>query len=161
MFCEPAAIGSVVFQQRRRARSHRYSRTRVHGFTLVELMVVIVIIGLLAGAVTMGVRSYLVAGKQNVAKMEIANICQALETFYATYDRFPSNEEGLDALVEPSDKFVDGLLSKIPVDPWGNPYEYNHPGLDTPYEVICFGADRQEGGDGAERDISSEALDDV
>src|SRR5262245_32372957 len=129
------------------------------GFTLVELMVVIVIIGLLAGAVTVGVRSYLVAGKQNVAKMEIANICQALETFYSASDRYPSDEEGLEVLAKPTEKFVDGLLNKVPRDPWGRPYQYNQPGRGRPYEVICYGADGREGGGGADRDITSADLD--
>ena len=121
-------------------------------------MVVIVIIGLLAGAVTMSVRSYLVAGKQNVAKMEITNITQALQTFYSTYDRYPSNEEGLEALAASSDEYVDGLLSKVPVDPWKNPYQYNQPGRKGPFEVVSFGADGREGGEGADRDISSDEL---
>ena len=124
-------------------------------FTLVELMVVIVIIGLLAGAVTLGVRSYLVAGKQNVAKMEIANICQALETFYSAYDRYPSNDEGIELLAKPGERFVDGLLSKVPRDPWGRAYQYNQPGRGRPYEVICYGADGREGGVGADQDITS------
>lgn len=135
-----------------------YSRARA-GFTLVEVMVVIVIIGLLAGAVSMGVRSYLVAGKQSVAKMEIANICQALDTFYSTFDRYPTNDEGINILTTPSEKFVDGLLSKKPRDPWGNQYQYNSPGRGGPYEVICYGADGREGGEGAERDLSSDELD--
>jgi general secretion pathway protein G len=118
-------------------------------------MVVIVIIGLLAGAVTMGVRSYLVSGKQSVAKLEIANICQALETYYSAYDRYPSNDEGLRVLTLPSAKFVDGLLSKVPRDPWGHEYQYNQPGRNRPYEVICFGADAREGGTGADADLTS------
>lgn len=128
------------------------------GFTLVEVMVVIVIIGLMAGAVSMGVRSYLVAGKQSVAKMEIANVCQALDTFYSTFDRYPTNDEGINILTVPSDKFVDGLLSKKPRDPWGSSYQYNSPGRNGPYEVICYGADGREGGEGAERDLSSDEL---
>lgn len=125
------------------------------GFTLVELMVVIVIIGLLAGAVTMGVRSYLVAGKQGVARMEIAKICQALDTYYAAYDRYPDSNEGLEALVQPSQKFAEGLLNKLPRDPWGQPYQFNSPGRNAPYEVICYGADGREGGTGADEDIIS------
>ncbi len=127
-------------------------------FTLVELMVVIVLIGLLAGAVTLGVRSYLIAGKQNVAKMEIAKVCQALDTYYTAFDRYPTNEEGIAALAEPSEKFVEGLLRELPRDPWGRPYQYNQPGRQAAYEVICFGADGREGGTGADRDISSADL---
>jgi general secretion pathway protein G len=129
-------------------------------FTLVELMVVIVIIGLLAGAVTVGVRSYLIAGKQSVAKMEIAKICQALDTYYSVHNKYPGNDQGLEVLAEPSEQFVDGLLNKVPRDPWGNAYEYHQPGRKGPYEVVCYGADGQEGGEGPDRDLSSIDLDD-
>lgn len=126
------------------------------GFSLVELMVVIVIIGLLSGVVTISVRSYLIRSKQNVAKLEIAKIAGALDTFYAEFDRYPTNEEGLDALVKPSDEFPDGLLSKMPKDPWGNAYEYHSPGRNGPYDVICFGADNREGGTAADADLFSD-----
>ncbi len=140
-----------------------YCRTRrresKHGaFTLVELMVVIVIIGLLAGAVALGTRSYLISGKQAVAKLEISRICQALDTYYATYDRYPSNDEGIAILAQPSEKFPSRLLSKVPVDPWGHSYEYVQPGRDSAYEVLSFGADGREGGTGADKDISSTEL---
>jgi general secretion pathway protein G len=118
-------------------------------------MVVIVIIGLLAGAVTISVRSYLIRGKQSVAQLEIAKICQALDTYYSQFDRFPTNDEGISALVEKSEAFPDGLLNKVPVDPWGHQYEYIYPGRETPYEVLCYGADHQEGGTGADRDLSN------
>ena len=135
-------------------------RTTLRGaFTLVELMVVVVIIGLLAGVVTFSVRSYLVASKQNLAKMEIAKICQALETYYTANDRHPSNEEGLAALTEPSRQFPDGLLNRVPKDPWGHGYQYNSPGRTGAFEVVCYGADGREGGEGADRDISSADLD--
>lgn len=130
------------------------------GFTLVELMVVIVIIGLLAGTATVSVRSYLVRGKQSVARSELAKLSQALETYYAEYDRYPSTDEGLEALVEPTDEFPDGLLTQLPDDPWGEPYEYLNPGRERPYEVLCYGADGREGGDGADRDFSTASLGD-
>lgn len=135
------------------------NKTKRQAFTLVELMVVIVIIGLLAGAVTMGVRGYLISGKQSVAKMEIAKICQALDTYYAVYDRYPTSEEGIEVLAAPTEKIADALLSKIPVDPWGKPYEYLQPGRNGAFEVISYGADGREGGKSADMDISSENLD--
>lgn len=122
-------------------------------------MVVVVIIGMLAGVVTISVRSYLIRSKQNVARMEIATICQALDTYYGEYDKYPSNEKGLDALAEKSSAFPDGLLSKVPVDPWRHAYEYHMPGRKGPYEVICYGADNREGGADADADISSDDLD--
>ena len=124
-------------------------------FTLVELMVVIVIIGLLAGAVTVSVRSYLIRGKQNVAKMEISRICQALDTFYAEFDRYPTNDEGLAVLAESTDAFPDGLLNKLPKDPWGNYYEFVQPGRGGPYDVMSLGADGREGGTGADSDLTN------
>jgi general secretion pathway protein G len=124
-------------------------------FTLVELMVVIVIIGLLAGAATMSVRSYLIRGKQSVARMEIAKIGQALDTYYTAYDKYPTSDQGLEALVEESEEFPDGLINKIPKDPWGNDYAYLQPGREAAYEVVSYGADKQEGGDAANRDITS------
>ena len=128
-------------------------------FTLVELMVVIVLIGLLAGAVAVGTRQYIISGKRAVAKLEISRICQALDTFYTAYDRFPTNDEGIEVLAQPGDKFAAALLSEVPKDPWGRPYEYIHPGRETAYEVLSFGADGREGGTGADGDISSTALD--
>ena len=139
---------------------NRRKLTRRRAFSLVELMVVIVIIGLLAGTATVSVRSYLIRSKQNVAKSELAKIVQALETYYAEYDHYPTTDEGLEALVEPSEAFPDGLLATLPNDPWGNPYEYLNPGRDAPYEVMCYGADGREGGSSAEQDLSSATLGD-
>jgi len=140
-------------------RSRQSFRTSRHGgragFSLPELMVVIVIIGLLAGVATISVRSYLVRGKQNIAKMEIAKICEALDAFYAHYDRYPTAEEGIAVLAAKTTAFPDGLLSKVPNDPWGNPYEYVVPGSSGPYEVICYGGDHRQGGTGGDADISS------
>lgn len=138
-----------------RSRKSRRDHPGRRGFSLVELMVVIVIIGLLAGVVTISVRGYLVRSKQNVCRLEIAKICQALDTFYSEHDRYPTSEEGLEALVDKSEKFPDGILNKLPRDPWKQPYEYHVPAGDAPYEVIAYGADHREGGSGADADISS------
>jgi general secretion pathway protein G len=129
------------------------------GFSLIEVLVVMVIIGLLASLVVFRTRSYLVASKQNAAKAEIAKIVQALESFYAANDRYPTNEEGLEVLVSSSEAFPDGLLNKVPTDPWKHAYQYNSPGRTGPFEVICLGGDGREGGESTARDISSDDLD--
>jgi len=136
---------------------HSMKRTKQQrpGFSLVELMVVLVILGMLAGVVAFKTRSYLVSSKQNAARVEISKICEALGTFYAAYDRYPTNDEGLAILARPSEKFVDGLLSKLPKDPWGRPYQYNNPGRTGAYDVISYGEDGREGGDGANIDLTN------
>lgn len=129
------------------------------GFSLVELIVVMVIIGLLSSLVAVQTRSYLIASKQNAARAEISTIVSALDTFYADQSRYPTNEEGLEVLTLGTENFTDGFLKKLPVDPWGNPYEYFNPGSESPYEVVSLGGDGREGGDGGDKDISSENLD--
>jgi general secretion pathway protein G len=126
-----------------------------HGFSLIEFTVVLALIGLLAGIVTIGVRPMLTRGKQNAARAEIASIRQALEQFYSVYGRYPTNEEGLAVLRKPTDRISEPLLTQDPKDPWGRAYQYNSPGRNEPYEVICFGADGREGGGGADSDIVS------
>lgn len=135
-------------------------RLRAWGFSLVEIMVVLVIIGLLAGVVTIGTRNYMVKAKANAARTEIATICSAIETYYTVYDRYPTNEEGLTMLTQKTDKLPDPLLQQRPVDPWGRPYQYNQPGRSGPYEVLSLGADGREGGDpgSADEDVGSWAL---
>lgn len=126
------------------------------GFSLLEVMVVLVIIGLVAGIITVNVRGRMMLAKQNVAKAEIAAIVDAVEQFQLLYSRYPTNDEGLEILTQPTDRMPEPLLSgSAPVDPWNNPYAYNSPGLDEPFEVISYGADGQEGGEGADRDIVS------
>lgn len=128
---------------------------RRRGFSLVEIMIVIVIIGLLAGVVTLNVRRYLVRAKVNVARQEVANISKAIDTFWAEFGRYPTNEEGLDALTDTSGADGEPLLTNPPVDPWGRRYQYNCPAPQAPYEVVCLGADGREGGEGADGDITT------
>lgn len=128
---------------------------RRKAFSLVELMAVLVILGMLSGLVAYKTRSYLIYSKQNAAKVEIAKVREAIEAFYAVCDCYPTNEEGIEILTKPSAKFAEGLLSKVPRDPWGNPYQYNNPGKIATFDVICYGADGREGGDGPNQDITS------
>jgi general secretion pathway protein G len=134
------------------------NRRMRRAFSLVEVMIVIVIIGLLAGVVTVNVRSYLTRAKQNAARQEIATIVHALDAFYSTYGRYPTNDEGIDVLSRPSEKLPEPPLNGAPVDPWGQRYQYNSPGTTGPFEVICHGADGREGGDGVDQDITSDNL---
>jgi len=138
--------------------SYRQNKKKRGGFTLLEIMVVVVIIGLLAGLVTVRTRSYLSVSRQNAAKAEIAKMVDALDAFYAVHHRYPTNEQGLAALTEKTAKFPDGLLSKVPTDPWGNDYVYNCPGRIRPYEIISYGADGREEGENENADIISDQL---
>jgi general secretion pathway protein G len=152
----PSGVRNRLKDAQPRAAVLQKSRRRA--FSLVEISVVILIMGLMASIVTINVRGYLIKAKQNAARLEITNIIPALDTFYAAYNRYPTNEEGLAVLTQPSEKLPEKLLTALPVDPWGRPYQYNSPGRNGPYEIICWGADGREGGDGADTDISSDKL---
>jgi general secretion pathway protein G len=133
-----------------------FSRTRA--FSLIEVMVVLVIIGLLASVVTVNVRGHLMKAKQNTARMEIATLCDALESYYTSNDRYPTNDEGLSVLTRTSTSQPEPLIKQMPVDPWGRAYQYNQPGRGAPYEIISLGADGREGGNGADADVISTDL---
>lgn len=123
---------------------------RRHGFSLIEVMVVVVIIGMLAGAVALKVGGYMTTARANRAQSDIASIVDAIEAYHLTHSRYPSNEEGLSVL--PLEKTN---------DPWGRPYGYNRPGQEGPYEVFTLGEDGREGGEGADADIYSWQLGDA
>jgi general secretion pathway protein G len=140
-------------------RSFRRTRRRSRdAFSLVELMVVMVIMGMLVGLAAVRYRSYLISSKQSTARTQIAQMVKAIETFYAQEGRYPATEEGIEILAEGTTAWPDGYLDRVPLDPWKRPYEYLSPGSTQPYEVICLGADGREGGEGENRDISSEDL---
>ena len=128
--------------------THRARRQRRGGFTFIEVMVVVVIIGMLAGAVTLKVRDYMDTAKVNRARSDIATIVDAVEAYHMTHSQYPSAADGL------------GVLQiKSRNDPWGQPYEYNElPGQDPAFEVYSLGGDRRPGGDGIDADIFSSQL---
>ncbi len=136
----------------------RNLRSLRSGFSLVELMVVIVILGMLAGLVTVSVRSYLINAKQNVARVDISKLTQAIDTFYTTFNRIPTNEEGLEVLTKKSEQFTEGIIPKLRLDPWGHPFEYVVPGRSQQFDIISYGADHREGGTGADKDIRSDEI---
>ncbi len=124
-------------------------------FTLVEVMVVIVLIGIMATVVTISVSDYLVTGKQTAVRNEIAQISNALELYHTEYGHYPSNEEGLAKLQEKSTEHPQGILQGDLLDPWNHPYAYVYPGIHGRYDIIGYGADGQEGGEGADLDLVS------
>jgi general secretion pathway protein G len=132
-------------------------RRKDGGFTLIELMVVIAIIAMLAAVVGYNVIGSLDDAQITTAKQQIANFKSALISYRVKFSKFPSTEEGLDVLVH-NEKDVNFLDAKeVPLDPWGNPYEYKYDG--TNYVITSYGADGQPGGTGNNADISSDALD--
>lgn len=128
------------------------------GFTLLELLVVIVIIGLLAAYV--GPRYFAQLGKseRSTAKAQIEGLARALDAYRLDTGRYPSSEQGLAALVQrPSDepKWNGPYLQKaVPPDPWGQPYVYQSPGRDGDFDLVSYAKDRQAGGDGEGADVS-------
>lgn len=118
-------------------------------------MVVVVIIGILATVVTVSVTDYLVKGKQNAAKAEIAQFASALQLFYMDNDRYPDNDEGLEVLRRSTPEHPQGLLQGDLLDPWGQAYVYVYPGQHGAFDVCSFGANKQEGGLGGDKDICS------
>lgn len=141
---------------------NRYAGQSKHrAFTLVELMVVVVIIGVLSTVVTVSVRDYLVSAKQNVARSEIATIRNALELFFMETDRYPTNDEGLAILKRKTPEHPGGILTNDLKDPWHREYIYIYPGAHGPFDLLSFGADGQEGGTGADMDITSWQLEET
>lgn len=129
------------------------------GFTLLELLVVMVIIGLLAGYV--GPKYFSQIGKSEVkaTRAQIDGLAKAIDTFRLDVGRYPSTEEGLKALItRPANltKWDGPYLSKnVPLDPWGNPYLYKSPGEHGDYDLMSYGKDGQPGGEGEAADITN------
>jgi len=133
------------------------------GFTLVEMLVVITIIGLIMGLIGPRVLNYLNESKVKTARIQLQSFSGALDLFYLDAGRFPSTSEGLAALVQrtPGIAAWNGPYLKggsLPDDPWKHPYVYRSPGERGPYEIISYGSDGQEGGSGIAADISTENL---
>jgi len=128
------------------------------GFTLVEIIVVMVMIALLAALVGPRLFSKVGKGKQSAAAVQIELLGQALDLFRLDTGRYPTTQEGLNALVvNPGLDNWDGPYPKkgIPNDPWGKPYHYLSPGAKGEYELFCYGRDGSPGGEGEDKDILS------
>lgn len=136
-------------------------RTRFHGgFTLIELMVVMVILGLLAALVVPKMFGKIGKAKQKTAFVQIELFGTALDSLSLDTGRYPTTSEGLQALITQPGEMEewDGPYLKkmeIPLDPWGKPYHYEAPGSHGDYDLFSFGADNAEGGEGKNQDIVS------
>ncbi len=146
---------------------HKSRRRDNRGFTLIEIMVVVVILGILAAIVVPRLLSRPDEAKVTKAKVDMKGIEEALGLFKLDTGFYPSTDQGLKALVEkpttgliPTKYSVDGYLKRVPADPWGNNYIYLAPGLHNHnFDLISYGADGQAGGEGFDADINSWELD--
>ena len=136
------------------------SRTR--GFTLIEIMVVVVIMGILAALIVPKLMGRTDDARIMAARQDISTLMQALKLYKLDNQRYPTAEQGLQALVskpvtgpEANGWKAGGYLEKLPKDPWGNPYQYLSPGIKGDIDVFSLGADGQPGGTGVDADIGS------
>jgi general secretion pathway protein G len=142
------------------ARTSTLRHTLQRGFTLIELMVVLVIIGVLAALIVPNVLDRADDARSTAARTDVANLTQALKLYKLDNMRYPTAEQGLQALIAkptaaPAPSNWKPYLDKLPNDPWGRPYQYLNPGVKGEIDVMSFGADGQAGGDGKNADIGS------
>lgn len=133
-----------------------------HGFTLIEIMVVMVIIGILAALIAPKIISRTDDARKVAAQQDITSLMQALKLYKLDNLRYPAESQGLQALATkpttepiPQNWKTGGYLEKLPADPWGNPYQYHQPGLHGEIDVWSMGADNQTGGEDEGADITS------
>jgi general secretion pathway protein G len=148
-------MSAMKHEQAERHRTHGE-----RGFTLLELLVVLAILGMLAAIAAPRVLGYLGTARSDSAKIQINNIATALDLYRLETGRYPSQADGLNALVEnvsgsgawngPYLKRKDAV-----VDPWGRPYQYRLPGQHGEYDLFTLGADGAQGGEGEDRDVTS------
>ncbi|ODU09444.1 MAG: type II secretion system protein GspG [Rubrivivax sp. SCN 71-131] len=140
-------------------RERPFPRTP-RGFTLIELMVVLVIIGVLAALIVPNVLDRTDDARATAARTDVNNLVQALKLYKLDNLRYPGAEQGLQALVQKPGTGAPPAnwrpyLDKLPADPWGRPYQYLNPGVRGEIDVFSFGADGQPGGEGKDADIGS------
>jgi general secretion pathway protein G len=147
----------IIDAMKRRTQLHRAAQA---GFTLIELMVVLVIIGVLAALIVPNVLERAEEAKVTAARTDVSNLMQALKLYRLDNNRYPTTEQGLQALIakpatEPVPPNWKPLLEKLPNDPWGKPYQYLNPGVKGEVDVMSFGADGLPGGEGKNADVGS------
>jgi len=141
-------------------RIRRQRTNRPAGFTLIEIMVVLVIIGVLAALIAPNVLDRASDAKVTAARTDVNNLVQALKLYKLDNQRYPSTEQGLESLVrKPTAGTIPPnwkpYLDKLPRDPWGQPYQFLNPGVKGEIDVFSFGADGKPGGEGHDADVGS------
>jgi general secretion pathway protein G len=154
------SVESETAAIRRRHRMINAERTGESGYTLVEILVVLAIIGLVMGLVGPRVMSYLSDSKTKAARLQIDGFAAALDLYYLDHGAYPSSADGLQSLVQKPESATNWngpylKINTVPKDPWGKPYTYSAPGQHGPYDITSLGMDGRDGGDGASRDIVS------
>lgn len=142
------------------AKRRRWRNSKEAGFTLVELLVVMAILVLLASMVAPRVLGYLGSSRTKAAKIQIENLVTSLELYKLDTGRFPAGSIGLKALTTPINRqtgwngpYIKG--ARIPLDPWGNPYQYRQPGRFGAFDLYSLGADNKPGGRDENSDVTS------
>ena len=155
----------MIVARRRHHLDRAADRAGEQGFTLVEMLVVITIIGLIMGLIGPRVLNYLSESKVKAAKIQMQSFASALDLYNLDTGRYPSASEGLAALVQPTagvawnGPYLKGAA--LPNDPWNHPYLYRVPGEHGPYDIMSLGSDGQEGGSGTAADLSLDAINTV
>lgn len=133
---------------------------RAGGFTLIEIMIVIVIVSVMAAFIVPKIMDRPDEARQVAARQDIATIAQALKLYKLDNRAYPSTAQGLTALIQKPDQAPvppnwKPYLERLPNDPWGHPYQYLNPGIHSDVDIMSFGADNRPGGEGFDADIGS------